>query len=97
MDTEGGGEVGTSQLQSKHKMGHMTNIYLMDSNEEAVVDFVKNQEELYYKTNEKFKARKECLWERFANSFKCEKLGSNLKGLTTAKSHSSNLVRLQKK
>ena len=36
------------------------------------MDFVKDHEELYDKTNEYFKdkARKECLWERFANSCK---------------------------
>ena len=42
----------------------MTNIYLFD--------FVKDHEELYNKTNIHFKdkARKKCLWERFANSRK---------------------------
>ena len=29
----------------------MTNIYLTDSDEEAIVDFVKDHEELYDKTN----------------------------------------------
>ena len=74
MDTEAGGEVGTSQLHSRHKKGHMTNIYLMDSDEEALVDFVTDHQ-LYDKTNEHFKdkARKECLWERF----KCSRLGLN--------------------
>ena len=40
----------------------MANIYLIDSDEKAIVDFVKDPEELY-KTNEHFKnkARKECL------------------------------------
>ena len=40
----------------------MTNIYLMDLDKEAIVDFVKDHEELYDKTNEHFKdkARKEC-------------------------------------
>ena len=66
MDTEGGGEAGTSQSQSRHKKGHITNIYLTDSDEEAIVDFV------YDNTNEHFKdtARVEFLWERFANSCK---------------------------
>ena len=41
MDTEGGGEALTSQSQSKHKKGHMTKIYQTDSDEEAIVDFVK--------------------------------------------------------
>ena len=72
MDTEDGREAGTSQMKSRHKKGHMTNIYLTDSDEEAIVDFVKDHEELYNKTNEHFmdKARKECCWERFANSRK---------------------------
>ena len=50
----------------------MTNIYLRDSDEEAIVDFVKDHEELYNKTNIHFndKARKENLWVRFANSHK---------------------------
>ena len=67
-ETEAGGEAGTSQ--SRYKKGHMINIYLTDSDEEALVDFVKDQEELDDKTNEHFKDRKECLWERFANSCK---------------------------
>ena len=48
------------------------NIYLTDSDEEAIVDFVKDHEELNDKTNEplKDKARKECLWQKFANSCK---------------------------
>ena len=71
-DTECGGELGTSQLQSKHKKGHMTNIYLTDSHEGAIVDFLKDHKKLYNKTKEYLKdmARKECLWERFANSCK---------------------------
>ena len=50
----------------------MTNIYLLVSEEEEIVDFVKDDEELYDKTNEHFKdkVRKECLWEMFANSRK---------------------------
>ena len=70
MDTEGGGKADTSESQSRYKKGHMTNIYLTDSDEEAIVDFVKNHEELNNKTNEHFKdnARKECLWKRFASS-----------------------------
>ena len=50
----------------------MTNIYLTDPDAEAIVDFVKDHEELYDKNNEHFKdkARKECLWEQFANSRK---------------------------
>ena len=68
--TEAGGEVGTSQSQSKHKKGHMTHIYLMELDEEGILDFEKDHVELYNQTNEHFKdkARKECLWEWFANS-----------------------------
>ena len=33
IDTEAGGEVTTSQSHSRHKKGHMTNIYLTDSDE----------------------------------------------------------------
>ena len=69
-ETETGGEVGTSQ--SCYEKGHMSNIYLTDSNEDSIADFVKDHEEFYDKTNEYFedKARKECLFERFANSRK---------------------------
>ena len=72
MVTEAGGKAGTSQSHSRHKTGHMTNIYLRDSDEETIVDFVKDNNNLYEKTNEHFKdkARKECLWEKFANSHK---------------------------
>ena len=52
-DTEAGEEAGTSQLQ--YKKGHMTNIYLNDSDEEAIVEFVKDHMELCDKTFERFK------------------------------------------
>ena len=55
-DTEteaAGGEAGTSQ--SRYKKGHMTNIYLTDSDKEALLDFLKDYEELYDKINEHFK------------------------------------------
>ena len=70
MDREAGGEVGTSHLHSRLKKGHMTNICLTNSDEEAFVDFIKDPEELYDKTDEHFndKARKEYIWERFTNS-----------------------------
>ena len=50
----------------------MTNIYLTDSDKEAIVDFVKDHEELYDKINKHFKdkAWKDCLWEQFINSRK---------------------------
>ena len=52
-----------AQSHSQHKKEHMTNIYLMDSDEEAIVDFVKDHGKLYDKTNEhsKDKARKQWL------------------------------------
>ena len=64
MDRECGGEPGISQLHSRHKKGHITNIYLMDSDEEAIVDFVKDHKNLYNKINEHFKdkARKKNHW-----------------------------------
>ena len=70
MDTEVRGEAGISQF--RHKKGHMRNISLTDSDEEAIVDFVKDHEELYDKTNEHFKVkgRKQCLWERFISCWK---------------------------
>ena len=51
----------------RYKKGHMTNIHFTDK--EAIVDFVKDHEELYDKINKHFKdkARKKCLWEQFAN------------------------------
>ena len=63
--------MGTSPSHSRQKKGHMTYIYLTNT-DEAIVDFMKDHAELYDKTNEHFqdKARKECLWERFANSCK---------------------------
>ena len=102
IDTEGGGEADTSQSYSRPKKGHMTNIYLTDSDEEAIVHFVKDHEELYDKTNGHFKDKgeKECLWERFANSrklSKCAKLGLNPKGLAMANSPSPSLARLPRK
>ena len=53
MDTGAGGETGISQ--SRHKKGHLTNIYLTDSDEEPIVDDDKASE-LF-----KDKARKKCL------------------------------------
>ena len=35
----------------QRKMGHITNIYLMDSDEDAIVDFMKDDRELNEKTN----------------------------------------------
>ena len=67
IDTEGGGEAGTFQFQSRLKKRHMTNIYSTDSDEEAIDE---DYEELYDKTYEKFKdkVRDDGLWESFAIS-----------------------------
>ena len=48
----------------------MKSIFLSDSDEEAIVEFVKQHEELYNKAHDKFKdkQRKEGLWERLAAS-----------------------------
>ena len=63
MSTDGVGEAGTSQLQFRCKEGYITNIYLTDSGEEAVVYFINHHEELYNKSNEHFKekTRMDCL------------------------------------
>ena len=50
----------------------MTNVYLADSEEEAIVDFVKDHNELYNKTSKHFKdkARKGSLWEELNSGCK---------------------------
>ena len=51
--------------QSRQK-GQIKSIFLIDSDEEAIVEFVKQHEELYDKTNDSFKdkQKKERLWEQ---------------------------------
>ena len=51
--------------QSRQKKGQMKSIFLSDSDKEAIVEFVKQHEELYDKTNNSFKdkQKKERLWE----------------------------------
>ena len=51
--------------QSKQKKGQIKSIFLSDSDEEAIVEFVKQHNELYDKTNDslKDKQKKERLWE----------------------------------
>ena len=63
METEAGGEAGTYQTHSCDKKEHMTNIYPTNSDEEAIVNFVKDHKELFDKSNKHFKdkARRECL------------------------------------
>ena len=52
--------------QSRQKKGQMKSIFLSDSDEETIVEFVKQHEELYDKTNDSFKdkKKKEGLWEQ---------------------------------
>ena len=54
--------------QSRQKKGQMKSIFLSDSDEETIVEFVKQHEELYDKTNDNFKdkQKKERLWEQLA-------------------------------
>ena len=54
--------------QSRQKKSQMKSIFLSDSDEEAIVKFVKQHEELYDKTNDSFKdkQKKEGLWEQLA-------------------------------
>ena len=56
--------------QSRQKKGQMKSIFLSDSDEEAIMEFVKLHEELfnYDKTNDNFKdkQKKERLWEQLA-------------------------------
>ena len=56
--------------QSRQKKWQIKSILLSNSDEEAIVEFVKQREELYNKTHDKFKdkQRKEGLWERLAVS-----------------------------
>ena len=82
--------MGTSQLM---------NIYSTDSDEEAIVDFVKDHEELY-DTLRTRPGRNACgRGSPTATSClsKCARLGLNPKGLATANSPSPNLARLQRK
>ena len=62
MDTD------VKSTQSRQKKGQMKSIFLSDSDEEAIVEFIKQHEELYDKTNDsfKYKQKKERLWESLA-------------------------------
>ena len=57
-------------MHFRQKKGQMKSIFLSDSDEEAIVDFMKQHEELFDKTHAKFKdkQRKERLWETVAAS-----------------------------
>ena len=52
--------------QCRQKKGQMKSILLSDSDEEAIVEYVKQHEELYDKINDSFKdkQKKERLWEQ---------------------------------
>ena len=54
--------------QSRQKKGQMKSIFWSDSDEEAIVEYVKQHEELYDKTNNSFKdkQKKERFWEQLA-------------------------------
>ena len=58
MDTD------VESTQSRQKKGQMKSIFLSDSDEEAIMEFVKQHEEIYDKTNDSFKdkQKKEGLW-----------------------------------
>ena len=89
MDTEAGAEAATSQSHSRHKKGHMTNIYLTDSDEEAMVDFMKDHEE-GMSIGEVLPTVIICL-------SKCARPGLICKGQIRASSCNQNMVTPQKK
>ena len=64
MDTD------VESTQSRQKKGQITSIFLIDSDEEAIVEYVKQHEELFDKSNDSFKdkQKKEILWEQLAAS-----------------------------
>ena len=83
MDTEAGGEANTSQ--SRHKKGHMMNIYLTASDDEAIVDFVKDHEALYNKNKKGMPVGKPTATSCLSKS---ERFGSHTKGHTMENSPS---------
>ena len=95
MDTEAGEEALTSKSHSKQKNGHMANIYLTDSDEEAIVD----HKELYDKTIEQGQSKEGFFQGRFAEVASCLSrcAGPRLscKGHAMASSHNLSLVWLQ--
>ena len=64
MDTD------VESTQSRQKKGQMKSIFLSDSDEEAIMEFIKQHEELYDKTNDSFKdkLKKERLWEQLVST-----------------------------
>ena len=45
-DTDDAKEARTAQSKYRHKKGHMTNVFLTNSDKEVIVDFVKDNGEL---------------------------------------------------
>ena len=94
---------GISQSQSRHKKGHMVNIYWTDSDEEAIVFFVKDHGELYdspTSTLRTIPGRNACGRGIPAASSclsKCARIGLNPKELATEKSPTPSLARLPRK
>ena len=81
----------------------MTKIFLTDSDEEAIVDFVQDHGgTVYIMTNELFKnnERKDSLWKTFARRRKPVsrpgRHGSSLKEQAMASSHSPSFARPQR-
>ena len=64
MDTD------VESTQSRQKKGQMKSIFLSDSDEEAIVEFAKQHEELYDKINGSFKdkQKRERLREQLAST-----------------------------
>ena len=94
MDAEAG-EVSTSQSHARQKKGHMTNIYQTDSDKEAIVNFVKDHEDLYGLQTRPgrnvFESSSPTVTSFLSD---CARLDVNPKGLAAANSHSPSLVRL---
>ena len=69
-ETRDQGLIQIESTQSRQKKGQMKLIFLSYSDEEAIMDFGKQHEELFDKTHEKFKdkQREERLWENVAAS-----------------------------
>ena len=59
-------DTAVESTQSRQKKGQMKSIFRSGSDEEAIVQFIKQHEELYDKTNDSFKGKqnKERLWEQ---------------------------------
>ena len=61
-------DIDVESTPSRQKKGQMKSIFLSGSDEEAIVEFIKQNEELYDKANNSFKdkQKKEQLWEQFS-------------------------------